>query len=126
MLLLDTSVLVALETELNVGEIGPVRRYLGGRGGDDLACSTITVGEMAAGSTELETRVLLRRLRKLPVSEAIAYRAAELDKALRRRGRRLGENDNWIAATALHYSATLAYCDGDFDRVDGLKRAWLG
>jgi predicted nucleic acid-binding protein len=41
------------------------------------------------------------------------------------KGRRLGENDNWIAATALHYSATLVYADGDFDRVNGLKRAKL-
>jgi predicted nucleic acid-binding protein len=39
------------------------------------------------------------------------------------KGQRLGENDNWIAATALHYSATLVYADGDFDRVNGLKRA---
>ena len=42
------------------------------------------------------------------------------------KGRRLGENDNWIAATALQYSATLVYADGDFDRVNGLKRAKLG
>jgi len=123
MLLLDTSALVALERELNEREIGPMRRFLGGRGADDLACSTITVGELSAGSTELEVRVLLRRLRVIPLSEAIAYRAGELDKIQARKGRRLGENDNWIAATALHYSATLAYADGDFDRVDGLKRA---
>ena len=67
-------------------------------------------------------RFFLRRLRKLPLSEAIAYRAGELDRRLADQGRRLGENDNWIAATALSYSATLVYADGDFARVPGLKR----
>jgi predicted nucleic acid-binding protein len=98
---------------------------LGARKAEDLACSTVSVGELASGAGETEVRVLLRRLRKIPLSEAIAYRAGELDKAQMRKGRRLGENDNWIAATALHYSAVLAYADGDFDRVDGLKRAKL-
>jgi predicted nucleic acid-binding protein len=126
MLLLDTSALIGLEEELAKREIGPVRAYLGGHKGEDLACSTVTVGELTSGANETEVRVLLRRLRKIPLSEAIAYRAGELDKILMRKGRRLGENDNWIAATALHYSATLAYADGDFDRIDGLKRAKLG
>lgn len=125
MLLLDSTALIELERELAEGEIGPVRAFLGRRKGEDLACSVVTVGELAAGAQEAEVRVLLRRLRKVPVAEAIAYRAGELDRALRQRGVRLGENDNWIAATALHYSATLVYADGDFDRVDGLKRAKL-
>jgi len=85
----------------------------------------VTVGELASGEDETVVRVFLRHLRKLPLSEAIAYRAGQLDKDLMSKGQRLGENDNWIAATALHYSATLVYADGDFDRVNGLKRANL-
>jgi predicted nucleic acid-binding protein len=69
--------------------------------------------------------VLLQHLRKIPLSETIAYRAGELDKEQMRKGQRLGENDNWIAATALHYSATLVYLDGDFDRIAGIKRSKL-
>jgi predicted nucleic acid-binding protein len=103
-----------------------MRAYFGRHGAEDLACSTITLGELAAGSDEASTRILLRRLRKLSVSEAIAYRAAELDRILTSKGKRLGENDNWIAATALHYSATLVYSDGDFERVDRLKRVRPG
>jgi predicted nucleic acid-binding protein len=67
----------------------------------------------------------LRHLRKIPLSETIAFRAGELDKEQMRQGQRLGENDNWIAATALHYSATLVYAAGDFDRIEGIKRAKL-
>ena len=125
MLLLDTSVLIGLEEELANREIGPVRSYLGNRRGEDLACSAVTVGELASGADEAGVRVLLRRLRKIPLSEAIAYRAGALDRIQARAGRRLGENDTWIAATALHYAATLAYADGDFDRIEGLKRAKL-
>ena len=122
MLVLDTSALIGLEHELAESRVGPLRDYLGRHKSEDLACSTVTVGELASGASETATRVLLRHLRKLPVSEALAYRAGELDRQLMRIGARLGENDNWIAATALHYSATLLYTDGDFDRVPGLKR----
>jgi len=125
MLLLDTSALIGLERELAEREVGPVRAFLGRNKGEGLACSTITVGELAAGGSETAIRVLLRHLRKIPLSETIAYRAGELDQAQMRQGRRMGENDNWIAATALHYSATLVYADGDFDRVEGIKRAKL-
>ncbi len=125
MLLLDTSALIGLERELSGRKVGPVRAYLGRHKSEDLACSTVTVGELASGASETATRVLLRHLRKIPVSEILAYRAGELDQRLMKGGSRLGENDNWIAATALHYSATLIYLDGDFDRVPGLKRARL-
>jgi predicted nucleic acid-binding protein len=125
MLLLDTSALIALEREIADRKAGSVRTYLGTHKGEDLACSTVTLGEMASGGSETSVRVLVRHLKKIPVSEAIAYRAGELDKRLLRIGQRLGENDNWIAATALHYSATLVYIDGDFDRIEGIKRAKL-
>src|ERR1017187_2969354 len=111
MLLLDTSALIGLERELAQKHVGRVRAYLGEHMGDGLACSTVTVGEMASGENETAVRVLLRHLRKIPLSEAIAYRAGTLDKDLAKKGRRLGENDNWIAATALHFSATLVYAD---------------
>jgi predicted nucleic acid-binding protein len=122
MLLLDTSALIDLERELASRRVGAVRAFLGERRSEELACSTVTVGELAAGENETAVRVLLQHLRKLPLSEAIAYRAGALDRQQRSQGRRLGENDTWIAATALHYSATLVYSDGDFDRLKGLKR----
>lgn len=126
MLLFDTSALVDLERELADRKVGPARAYLGRNQAESLACSTVTAGELATGRDEAAIRIMLQRMRKIPLSEAIAYRAGQLDRALAQAGRRLGENDNWIAATALHYSATLVHSDGDFDRVAGLKRAYLG
>ena len=125
MLLLDTSTLIELEREASEMRIGPVRRYLGAQRGQPLACSVVTVGELAAGEHEDAVRILLRNIRKVSVTEALAYRAGLLEQRLSEVGRRLGENDNWIAATALAYSATLVYCDGDFERVPGLKRRFI-
>lgn len=125
MLLLDTSVLIDLEHELFERRVGPVRTYLGRHRGDALACSTVTVGELAAEAGEESTRFFLRRLRKIALTEPVAYRAGLLDHELVRVGKRLGENDTWIAATALHLSATLVYADGDFERVPRLKRQFI-
>ena len=122
LLLLDTSTLIGLEEELAERRVGPVRTYLGRSKAQPLACSTVSIGELASGLDEESVRFFLLRLRKLPLSEAVAYRAGKLDRELARKGRRLGENDNWIAATALHYSATLVVAVGDFMRVPGLKR----
>lgn len=121
MLLFDTSTLIALERELAQARVGPARAFLGRHKGDPFGCSTVTVGELASGGDPERVRYFLRRLRKLPVTEAIAYRAGALDRDLAAVGRRLGENDNWIAATALEYSATLVFADGDFVRVPRLK-----
>lgn len=122
MLLLDTSALIDLEQELAEARVGPVRAFIGKNKSEDLACSTVTVGELASGSDEETVRFFLRRLRKLPLTEPIAFRAAALDRVLAGSGWRLGENDNWIAATALQYAATLVFADGDFLRVPRLKR----
>jgi predicted nucleic acid-binding protein len=122
MLLFDTSALIDLEIELAGQRVGPVRAYIGRNLASDLACSTISIGELACGSDETLVRVLLRRLRKIPLSEAIAYRAGQLDRAQSQKGQRLGENDTWIAATAIHYSATLIHTDNDFLRIPSLKQ----
>ena len=126
MLLLDTSVLIDLEHELFEQRVGRIRTLLGRRRGEDLACTTVTVGELASGANEHSTWFLLRRLRKIPLTEAIAYRAGALDREMSRLGRRLGENDNWIAATALHLSATLVFADEAFEGVPRLKRTRIG
>jgi predicted nucleic acid-binding protein len=120
-LLLDTSVLVSFERELAQQRVGAIRSFLGSHRTESCACTTVTVGELAAGAPEGAVRFLVRRFRRIPLTEAIALRAGELERELSRVGKRLGENDNWIAATALHLSATLVFTDGDFLRVPKLK-----
>jgi len=59
MLLFDTSALIELEGELAASRIGPFRALLGRHRAEGLACSTVTVGELAAGSNEPAIRMLL-------------------------------------------------------------------
>ncbi len=47
----------------------------------------------------------------------IAYLAGRLERALSAKGQRLGENDNWIAVTALYYGEPIVTNDNDFVRV---------
>jgi hypothetical protein len=53
----------------------------------------------------------------IALSRAIAWRTAALQSSL---SRRLGENDAWIAATALSCKATLVGRDKAFERVPQL------
>ena len=48
--------------------------------------------------------------------------AADIDRELIAVGRRLGENDNWIAGFARCYREPLISRDVAFDRVRGLRR----
>lgn len=52
----------------------------------------------------------------------IVDKSAEIDRELIARGRRLGENDNWIAGFARHYREPLISRDRGFDAVPGLRR----
>lgn len=48
--------------------------------------------------------------------------AADIDRELIRRGKRLGENDNWIAGFARYYREPLISRDRGFDAVPRLRR----
>lgn len=52
---------------------------------------------------------------------------ARLDVASQRHGRKMGQNDLWIAATAHVTGATLLTTDKDFDSLHGLflQRDWI-
>jgi predicted nucleic acid-binding protein len=62
-------------------------------------------------------RRFLARYRVITLKPQIAYFAGRLERALTARGQRLGENDNWIAATALYYGEPMVTNDNDFARV---------
>ena len=115
MLLLDTSFLIELEDELINRKSGPARAVLAAHRRQAAAISIITLGEFAEGFTD--PRALLEFLapfRVVQLSRAIAWRTAALQGSL---ARRLGENDAWIAATALSYDATLVAREKAFKRV---------
>lgn len=55
------------------------------------------------------------------ISTEIADHYAELKTDCEARGATMGDNDLWIAATAVSVNATLVTCDTDFSRIGGLR-----
>jgi len=118
MLLLDTSFLIEFEDELVNRKSGPARAVLTAHRRQAAAISIITLGEFAQGFTDPKALVeFLAPFRVVQLSRAIAWRTAALQGSLTRR---LGENDAWIAATALSYEATLVAREKAFGRVPRL------
>lgn len=119
MLLLDTSFLVAFEDELAKRRPGAATTLLGTHRRSPIAISIITLGEFAEGFTDPQPfGEFISRFRVIQLSRAIAWRAAMMQGSL---GKRLGENDAWIAATALSYDATLVGREQAFARVPRLN-----
>ena len=119
MLLLDTSFVIELETEVAARQLGPARRFLAARSREPVAVSIVTIGEFAEGFETIgDVETFLSPFRVVPLSRNIAYRTAALQAGL---SQRLGENDAWIAATALAYDASLVGRDSSFERVARLK-----
>ena len=118
MLLLDTSFLIEFEDELAHRKIGPACGVLAAHRRETVAISIITFGEFAEGFADPRALVeFLAPFRVVTLSRAIAWRTAALQGSL---SRRLGENDAWIAATALSYEATLIGREKAFERVPRL------
>jgi predicted nucleic acid-binding protein len=119
MLLLDTSFVVEFEDELLHRKSGAASAVLASHRRRPVAISIITLGEFAEGFTDPRALVeFLAPFRVLQLSRAIAWRMAALQGSL---WRRLGENDAWIAATALFYEATLVAREKAFERVPRLE-----
>jgi tRNA(fMet)-specific endonuclease VapC len=100
-ILLDSTVLIdALRKEpVSVAEL---RRLI--QGGDELAASVISLGEVYSGIRPHERRAveqLFEEIHTYPVTIAIAIRAGELRNTAVRKGRTLKLDDMLIAATAL-------------------------
>jgi predicted nucleic acid-binding protein len=119
MLLLDTSFLVALEEEFSQRQQGPARALLGAHRREAGAISVVALGEFAEGFEDLQDfNTFVSRFQVVQLSRSIAWRTAQLQTSLTQR---LGENDAWIAATALAYDATLVGRDACFARVPRLR-----
>ena len=100
----------------------PAHNFLAAHRGHILRVSIITWGELAAGLEDYsQLYALLKRVRVLSLPMQVAWEASRIDRELSRMGQRLGENDNWIAATARAWGMPLASRDEAFRRVPGLR-----
>ena len=121
MLLLDTSFISSLVAETRRRQSGPAIALLRAHPGRKTVVSLITVGEyLEYAGAPAGAETVLRSSSLVGLSLEIARRCATLQRRL---SQRLGENDAWLAATALHHGFTLVSADRDFARVPRL--AWI-
>jgi predicted nucleic acid-binding protein len=125
MLLLDTNFLIDLHDELRRkdGADGPAKRFMRVNRTQSMVITPVTANEYAAGvRNEREARRFLRRFRMVALGREVALAASRLDREQSSKGLRLGENDTWQAAVAIHFDLTLVTNDSDFEKVSAVKR----
>jgi len=119
--LTDTTFWVDLAQERATGQGGAAHQFLATHRAQNMEVSIITWGELAAGVNRTEELDrLLRRVRVLMLHRQIAWEAGRIERELAQSGGRLGENDNWIAATARTWGLRLISNDEAFARVPRL------
>ena len=128
-MLLDSTFLIHLEKEVRARQReadtppGPALRFLARHAGRGLGISPVCAGEFYAGCEDLaDARRFLSPYVRLALTDAVAGQAGLLEREQTARGRKLGENDNWIAATARLHRRPVVSRDTAFDRLRGVRR----
>ncbi len=106
---LDTTFLIDLQREMAGTGVGPASRWLT-ENEEDCGVCAICLGELAEGLPQPDHPVLdylLQRFVLLPVDRSVALSYGKLVRLLRSRGKLIGTNDLWIAATALAHGIPL-------------------
>ena len=122
-MIFDSTFFVVLHRELQRGASGPAQAFLAAHAGEIPGMSEITRGELARGFVSRAAWTdFCDRFVTYPFNDAVAWRAAEIFNDLRKRGVMTGENDLWIAATALEAGGALVTRNTKhFREIRGLK-----
>lgn len=122
-MILDSTFFVALHREIQRQVAGPAHALLAENADEIAGMAEITRGELARGfSSRVAWAEFCDRFVLYPLNDDVAWRAAELYRDLRRRGAMTGENDLWIAATALEAGGVLVTRNvRHFRDIRGLK-----
>jgi predicted nucleic acid-binding protein len=116
-LLLDTSFLV----DLQAGKKGALK-VMERHENKEVFVSVVSAEEVLEGSpSQDKASHFLSRFQTLEVTDSVAIRCASTQRRLGKKGRKLAENDSWIAATAVHHRLCLVSDDSAFRRVPGLR-----
>jgi predicted nucleic acid-binding protein len=123
-MLFDTTFRIDLEREARQQREGAATRFLIGHPAEALAVSIITTGEFAEGYAadgQAACWAALSLYAVLDLDRETVWLGAQLSRDLRSAGLPIGDNDIWIAATALRHGLTLVTRNAaHFGRVAGL------
>jgi len=119
----DSTFFVAIDRERRKKLKGPAHAFLQAHAAEEVAMSIITRGELARGfSIRADWESFCAGFTVYPLDEDVLWKAAEVFQDLRRRGEPTGENDLWIAATALVLAQPLVTANTkDFEKIRGLR-----
>jgi tRNA(fMet)-specific endonuclease VapC len=127
--LLDTNILVAYMKKDDAVR-AKIKTHL-----HEISLSVITLGELSFGAYKSDHWQHNLRLwsnviplfEVIPIHASLAQTYGLVKSSLQETGITIGDNDLWIAATALDYGLTLVTRDRDFDRIKGFQlniEAW--
>jgi predicted nucleic acid-binding protein len=124
-MLFDTTFLIDYEREIKRNRLGPVHDFLAKNPTAPLFISVISAGEFAEGfdaGQEQDCWLCLHRYSILTIDREIAWQAGQLSRQLRAGGQTVGDNDLWIAATALHHKLAVVTANVQhFQMIGGLQ-----
>jgi predicted nucleic acid-binding protein len=119
----DSTFLIHLSAEVRAGRRGPALTFFAQRRTAALRTCIVCLAEVAVGfDTWGDAWEFFKVWRIYPLHRGIAEAASDVDRELLATGRRLGENDNWIAGFCRYYREPVISQDAAFDRVRGLRR----
>jgi len=123
--IVDTTFLIDVEREIAQRQPAHAMEFLSRHHAQVMRISVVTLGELAEGYTDPEGPSLAELTAPygvIEISLAIARKYASISRSLRASGSRWGDNDLWIAATALDAGEPLVTRDPDhFSRIRGLE-----
>ena len=119
----DTTFVSDLLRERRRGKAGAATQFFLAHRAEKIRTSIITAGEVSVLFPDVASAwAWLDRWRIYRLNVGVVDAAADIDRELIQRGRRLGENDNWIAGFARYYREPLISRDKAFDLVPGVRR----
>ncbi len=124
-MILDSNFLIHLERERRRQEQGSASQFLLSNAGSALAITPTIAGEIACGNSMSDRKSWQKYIgffTCLEITREVSWHYGEVFRHLKKSGQMIGQNDLWIAATALaHRRPVVTRNISEFARVPDLE-----